>query len=355
MDCPLRVGVVGINFKTADLPLREAIARSAKGLMGEAGLFFPHPAVVLSTCNRSEIYFSCPDLTGAHSDLLRFFRREVEFDFEHRLYSYFGVHCLSHLCRVAAGLDSAVVAETEIQRQVKCAYLSKSKSALPAEMHFLFQKSLKVGKEIRTACPSIQGGETIFRVIWDLIQGVDLASAQILFVGNSQINRSLIRFLQRRGMKKAHLCTRHPDTFSHTFLASESECSAEDLALVMHGREILSAWEKYELIFCGSQADEYLLHPRKEVEKCTIFDLSVPRNVNPLVRKISGISLYNIEELHSLLKEREAKDLDIADLEERVRNHALRLCAAYRKKQNYNNFSQLCALSSSGKNGDAEK
>lgn len=319
MDCPLRVGVVGINFKTADLSLRESIARSAEGLTGEAGLFFPHPAIVLSTCNRCEIYFSSSDLAQAHTDLLRFLRREVEVDFEHRLYSYFGIHCLSHLCRVAAGLDSSIVSETEIQRQVKCSYLAAVSSPLPSEMHFLFQKALRVGKEIRTAFPMIQGGETIFKAIWGLIQqaGVDLAEAKILFVGNSQINRALIRFLERRGMKDAHLSSRQPNKERGSI-----------------GRDILSFWERYDLIFCASQSTEYLLRP-KESGEAMIFDLSVPRNVDPEVGEMPGVRLFNIEQLDALAKERGVKGLDLFNLEERVRNHAVRLCAAYRKKQGF--------------------
>lgn len=316
MDCPLRVGIVGINFKTADLPLREAVARSATGLLGEAGLFFPHPAIVLSTCNRCEIYFSSPDLAEAHIDLLRFFKREIAFDFEHRLYSYFGFHCLLHLCRVASGLDSAIVAETEIQRQVKCAYLAASRGALPSELHFLFQKSLKVGKEIRTACPTIQGGETIFKIIWDLIREVDLKAARILFVGNSETNRALIRFLERRGMRKAHLCTRYP---------------GEEEQYPVFGREILSSWGEYDLLFCASQSDEYLVRPGGGGRGCRIFDLGVPRNVDPEVGKEA--SLYNIEQLDFLLKERGGQALDLFNLEERVRGLVLRLCSAYRKRQ----------------------
>lgn len=319
MDCLLRVGIVGINFKTADLAFREAIARSAEGLTGEAGLFFPHPAIVLSTCNRCEIYFSSEDLAEAHSDLLRFFRRELGGDDEHRFYSYFGIHCLSHLCRVAAGLDSAIVAETEIQRQVKCAYLSQSKTPLPSELHFLFQKALKVGKEIRTSCPKIQGGDTIFKVIWHLISEERIwDSAKILFVGNSQINRSLIRFLQRRGMQRAHLCTRYPGT--------EEDCE-------VFGRGILSSWEKYNLIFCASQSAEYLVRPKEgRIEDCMIFDLSVPRNVDPQVANMQGVRLFNIDQLDCLLKERGRKELDLFNLEEKVRSHALRLCCSYRNK-----------------------
>src|SRR3989344_5631616 len=103
-SCVLRVGVIGVNFKTAELPLREAIAKSAQSLAGERSLFFPCPTVLLSTCNRTEIYFSADDLAQVQSELLSLLRRQVAEPFEHRLYSYFGIDCFAHLCRVAAGL-----------------------------------------------------------------------------------------------------------------------------------------------------------------------------------------------------------------------------------------------------------
>ncbi len=322
MDCPLRVGVVGINFKTANLSFREAIARSAKKLTGEAGLFFPHPAIVLSTCNRCEIYFTSSDLAEAQTDLIRFLYRETGIDFEHRIYSYFGIHCLTHLCRVASGLDSAIALETEIQGQVKSAYISHSKVSLPSELHFLFQKALHVGKKIRTIAPSVHGGRAIFHVIESLIRqaGIDLALAKILFIGNSEINRSLIRCLVKPGMRRAHLCTLHP---------------RKDEILEVYGREVLAFWERYDLIFSASHSAEHLIRPPGRVKNCMIFDLGVPRNVDPRVAKLPGVRLFNIDQLDASLQDSKGCELDLFNLEEMVCSHAQRLCGAYRKKQRY--------------------
>ena len=327
MDCQLRVGVVGLNFKTADLPLREAIARSTVGLTGEAGLFFPHSTVVLSTCNRCEIYFGgSSDLAEVHTHLLQFLRRELNMDFEHRLYSYFGIDCLSHLCRVTAGLDSAIVAETEIQRQVKCAYLNVSKKGLPSGLHFLFQKALRVGKEIRTSLPAIRGGAMVFSAMWDLIRkyGVDLLGSKILFVGNSQMNRELIFFLGKRGMEKAHLSTRYRGREVSEFLDSEG----------IFGREILSDWDRYDLIFSASKSSDYLLKAKKALSKRRlIFDLSVPRNVDPEIGEDPHTLLFNIEQLDGMASEMSFPQLEILNhCEARVKSHALRLCASYRIK-----------------------
>ena len=76
-ECVLKVGVIGINHKIANLAFREAMARGAATLSGEKALFFPHPVLLLSTCNRTEIYFGGNDLASIHSDLLEWLRGDI--------------------------------------------------------------------------------------------------------------------------------------------------------------------------------------------------------------------------------------------------------------------------------------
>ena len=111
----MRVGVVGINHKLADLQLREMLAKACQKQFHPSNLFHgKHAFCLLSTCNRTEVYFSSEDLADTHSYLLNVLRSEVRVPFEHKLYSYFGYDCLSQAVRVTAGLDSAIIGETEI-------------------------------------------------------------------------------------------------------------------------------------------------------------------------------------------------------------------------------------------------
>jgi glutamyl-tRNA reductase len=274
----LSVGMVGISFKTAELSVRDAIARATIGLTGEASLFFEHRTVVLSTCNRTEIYFSADDLAEAHSDLLRFLRREIKDPFEHRLYSTFSSDCLLHLCRVAAGLDSAIIAETEIQGQVKRAY--SEAMHLPSSLHFLFQRSLQISKEVRRRLPLVRGVATLYGLLLDIIreQG-DISKMRFLFVGYSDTNRQLIAYLKNKGAYD--LCSRHD--------------------------EVLSRWEEYDVIICASTSPHSLIHPKSITKKCLIFDLSIPRNVDPVVGTLPFVSLFNMAELHGMIQETEGE------------------------------------------------
>ena len=272
----LNVGILGINFKTADVGLREAIARSAQSLSGERAVFFRHPTVLLSTCNRTEIYFSADDLGAAHSDLLAQLRKGVEEPFEHRFYSYFGIDCFAHLCRVASGLDSAILAETEIQRQVRVAYAQANQ--LPSCLHYLFQKALKVGKVIRNQQGLGRIVPSLYGALWQLAQW---KNKKILLVGYSEINRGFASFLTHKGVEGFSLCTRNP-------------ASVDLEGVRAYDRSVLSRWQEYDIIVCASKAEGFLITGPSEARHC-LFDLSVPRNVDPEVGKTA--TLYNIDQL----------------------------------------------------------
>ncbi len=208
--CVLKVGVIGLNHKTADLAFRESMARGAATLSGEKSLFFPHPIVLLSTCNRMEIYFGGEDLPEIHSDLLQWLRGHIPESFEHRLYSYFGMDCFVHLGRVAAGLDSAIIAETEIQKQVKVAYAKACMySKLPACLHFIFQKSLKLGKTVRSQVQIDRKAPNLFQAIWQLATEKlgNLLEKKIFLIGHSEINRGVAFFLHQKGVQSFTLAT----------------------------------------------------------------------------------------------------------------------------------------------------
>jgi len=285
--CYLRIGVIGISYKTADLSLREEFARVAEKISGERALFFKHPTILLSTCNRTEIYFSAEDLAEAHSDLFSFFRSSIKEAFEHRLYAYFGIDCFIHLSRVISGLDSAILAETEIQAQVKLAYMRASLTlALPKCVHYVFQKSLRVAKITRNALLLEKGAASLYGTLWRLSQEHfdDLKRKRILLVGYSEINRAIGTFFSRRGAE-------------NIFLATRAKVSVENV--IRLGRECLEFWQDFDLIVCATKSDRYLIEGAGDGHQL-IFDLSVPRNVDPALLKAT---LWNIEQLNKIVEQ----------------------------------------------------
>ncbi|MBI3508582.1 MAG: glutamyl-tRNA reductase [Chlamydiia bacterium] len=318
----MQAGVVGISHKTADLSLRELIAPAAHALEGEKARFFPYPTVLLSTCNRIEIYFSSPHLAGAHTDLLAFLRRGIEIPFEHRLYSYFHADCFAHLTRVATGLDSAILAETEILRQVKVSYAKAANTlSLPSCLHYIFQKAFKIAKSVRTRFALERGAPHLYSMLYEIAASYweGLEQKKILFVGNSDLNRGLISFLARKNIHRFVLATRRPETVC---LEGVTACN----------RKILKHWSEFDWIICASQADEALISGTS-TGRHLIFDLSVPRNVDPALADLPNVRLFNIEMLNQQIEEKRKLQGDcLMESEQLLVEQVIRCCSLYRHK-----------------------
>ncbi len=290
------IGIIGINHKSADLGLRERVARACQRRFGSYSLEHPLSYVLLSTCNRTEIYFSAEDLAEVHSYLLTVLREELHEEFEHRLYSYFGSDCFFHLARVTAGMDSAMVGETEIQGQVKEAYEKSSleSQVLTRELHFLFQKSLKIGKEVRQ--------RTNFRELLSLEEAIFQAGVQffgnlkkrrVLFIGVSEINRKVFNYFRQKGVIACTVCNRTEEKGKRFALREGIEFLPW---------ERLGEWEEFDFSIFGTKSPEFLVRQMRDFEKRRlVIDLSVPRNVDPVLGRSKQVSLLNVDELKGML------------------------------------------------------
>lgn len=298
----MQIGVLGINHKLANLKLRETFAKVCERRFHPLNSTHgEHSFILLSTCNRTEIYFCSNELAETHSYLLAILRQELKEDFDHKLYSYFGFECFYHLSRVTVGLDSACIAETEIQGQVKNAYeQASSRLKLPPELHYLFQKSLNIGKQIRTELNLGRGLPGLHSAVMEtaahFFSGV--ATPKILFVGASAINEKILSskklpnvFLMTRSQKKAQ-------EFKEKLGIIPLEWNPDN-------------WHHFDWIIFGTKASDYLVRPEKQYRlnsKKLVMDLSVPRNVDPALAKEPLVTLLNIDQLNRLLNSRQ-KDL----------------------------------------------
>lgn len=297
----MRVGVVGINHKLADLKLREKLAKTCQRRFGPSeSTHAVHNFVLLSTCNRTEVYFSSEDLANSHSHLLSILRYDVDEDFDQKLYSYFGHDCFIHLCRVTAGLDSAIIAETEIQGQVKAAYEAVLEfHRLPFDLHYLFQKSLTIGKKIRSNLPLKPGlpdiEHAIFSTGTDLFKNIK--DTKVLFIGASEINEKILGYLRNKKMENITLCNRSLENAQNL---------AEKFQINIMGWEKFPLWHQYEWIIFGTKAPDHLIKSNDilnmHISPKLIIDLSVPRNVEPKVGNHPNITLLNIDQLNRTLK-----------------------------------------------------
>lgn len=299
----MRVGVVGINHKLADLKLREQLAKACQKWFSHLqAVHAHHKFILLSTCNRTEVYFSSHDLAETHTYLLGILRSEVKEEFDHKLYSFFGIDCFSHLTRVTLGLDSAIIAETEIQGQVKLAYENTADChTLCKDMHFLFQKALGIAKKLRSelklgrGMPNVehailQTGRQIFQVPEE---------TRILFVGASEINNKILSFLKNKSFQDITLCNRS---------STQAEIWKKNYGVELLPWIELSSWTDYDWIIFGTKSPDYLINhkeiPENLENKKLIMDLCVPRNVDPKISHNKQVTLLNIDQINLLLKMR---------------------------------------------------
>lgn len=294
----MQIGVLGVNHKCAHLNFRELFAKACQKKFGPFSfMHLGHFFVLLSTCNRTEIYFSSDDLAATHSYLLKVLRYDLSEEFEHKLYSYFGYDCFMHLCRVTVGIDSAIFAETEIQGQVKTAYEAACKKFLPRQIHFMFQKCLKIGKEIRSSMiftrgrPSLQ--DAIFQKAKTLFE--DVKSSNFLFIGVSDINMKMFHFLKAKGINNITFCNRSREKLEK--LREEEKVQILPWELKQH-------WKFFDIIILGTKANEYLISKENDnfrSEKKLLVDLSVPRNVDPLLES-EYVKVLNIDQINESVK-----------------------------------------------------
>lgn len=335
----MHVGILGINHKSAKLQLREKLAKGSLSCLGnESSLSERLGCVVLSTCNRTEIYFSSEDMPKAHSELLAHLRQEIDQPFEHHLYSYFEEECFNHLALVTAGLDSAIVGETEIQGQVKQAYQNAScYRTLPYPIHFMFQKCLKIGKEVRSFYP-LQGQPSLEKILFSFSQSFfHQKEYKVLFVGNSEINRKVLFFFRKKGISDLTLCTRSPQ-FAEGFAA--------EYEVELISWQKLHLWPSYDLVICATHQQEYLLFPqqlqKEDPSKVRlVIDLSVPRTVDPLLASHPQMRLVNIEELSLLIDKSQSQN--VPQLETVIRESATKYWTLFLSKNVFRK-SQLCPL-----------
>lgn len=304
----MQIGVVGINHKLANLTLREHLARACQKRFGSS-LFNQdgeHFFVLLSTCNRTEVYFSSNDLALTHAFLLNILRHEVEEEFDQKLYSYFGRDCFLHLARVTAGLDSAIIAETEIQGQVKGAYENAIiNPQLPEELHYLFQKSLKVGKQVRSELNIGRGIPEIEHALYHIgthFFQQNQTNAKVLFVGTSDINLKILKYFMSKKIANVTICNRSKQ---------HAEYAAKEYKLHMLDWEQLTQWTQYDWVIFGTKAPEHLAMrehlPAVMNNPMLMIDLSVPRNVDPSISRHANVTLMNIDQINRTLNIRQQR------------------------------------------------
>jgi glutamyl-tRNA reductase len=310
--------LVGISHKTAPVELRERLDFQVRGvdraLQTLATRGSTREAVVLSTCNRAELYVACDDLPATRADMVTFLS---EFNGVDRsvvaphLYDVSDLDAARHLFRVAAGLDSLVVGEPQVFGQVKEAHTiaGEAHTAGPV-LNRLFHASFAVGKRVRTETGLGSGAVSISYAAVALARKIfgDLGGRSVVVVGAGEMGKLTARHMKSQGVQHVTIVSR---TMAHAARTADAIGGAaaspwEDLDSVLGASDIVITATGASAPILTKARIETIMRPRRN-RPLFIIDIAVPRDVEPAASEIEQVFLYNIDDLQTTVRENLAR------------------------------------------------
>ncbi len=302
--------VVGLSHRSAPVELRERFA-FAEGkipevlqLLRASGI--ADEAVILSTCNRVEVYIATslsPD--KAFSELKGFLTKIHAYHdpLTDELYALSEPHSVQHLFKVASGLDSMVLGETEILGQLKQAYdLALKGQYTGSRLNKAFQRAFNVAKHIRTETNIQRGSVSVASVAVELAEKIfsELGRHEVMVVGAGDTSEKTARALLSRGARSV-------------IVANRSFDRAQALARDLGGRAVsfddwAKEFEKVDIVISSTAAPHHVLdraklEPLMKLRRnrpLLLIDIAVPRDIDPEVNFLENVYLYNVDDLQTI-------------------------------------------------------
>lgn len=302
--------VVGLSHRSAPVELRERFAfpddrvPDALRELRDAGI--ATEGVVLSTCNRVEIY-AATTLTpeDAFGRIKSFLVAHHAYDgaLGDELYALAEPHSLQHLFKVASGLDSMVIGETEIFGQLKKAYdLAFTHKQTGALLNRAFQRAFNVAKHIRTETNIQRGSVSVMSAAVELAEKIfsSLAEHEVLVIGAGETSEKTARALQSRGVKRITVTNRSPERAA----ALAAELGARTVPFELWPDE----FERIDIAISSTAAPQHILDrprleplmKRRKQRPLLLIDIAVPRDIDPAVNALDNVYLFNVDDLQSI-------------------------------------------------------
>jgi glutamyl-tRNA reductase len=298
---------VGLSHHNTNVETRERFAGHAETdyVLRRSGCL---EALLLTTCNRVEVY-AAAQARVATEEVARCLTRDVDDQPDDKFlafYRYEDADCVQHLFRVASGLDSMVVGETEILGQTKKAYESaRTSGAAGPCLHRLFQRAFRVAKQVRTRTEITRGSVSVGSVSVDLAEKIfgNLADCKVLVLGAGETSERTARALVSRGVTDLRVSNRSAER-------------AENLAQLVAARAVsFEQWREQcreiDILITSTSSNTPLLARenlapllRNRIDRpLFIIDIAVPRDVDANVNELDGVYLYDIDSLQSIAEQ----------------------------------------------------
>ncbi len=304
----------GLSYKTAPVGVREQFyfpkEKIADSLLALKKSVLVNDAVILSTCNRTEIYCSSVANPKSLSDWLARYHLIPPETLSSHLYVHQGEDSVRHVFRVASGIDSMVLGEPQIFGQLKEAVaIAEKAGTLNGALRKFFHHAFTVGKKIRTETDiggnSVSLGQVIFQIARKRMN--ELSHANVLVVGAGEVVDSILDALKQQNVKKITIANR---TFARAKKVAEklnaSFCKLSEIDL-----------SKVDIVISAIGGDKPLIEKQKVMEslkqrkqkKQVFFDLGVPRNIDQSIKTLKNCELFSFDELKEILDQNREKRL----------------------------------------------
>jgi glutamyl-tRNA reductase len=310
--------LVGISHRTAPVELRERVDFQARGvrdaLRALAQRGSAREAVVVSTCNRAELYVACDEVAATRQDLVHFvsdFNGVTAAEITPHVYDVTDLDVARHLFRVAAGLDSLVMGEPQILGQVKDAHtIATDAHTSGPVLNRLFHSSFAVGKRVRTETGLGSGAVSVSYAAVALARKIfgDLGGRSVVVIGAGEMGKLTALHMKSQAVKQVTIVSR---TMAHAARTAEAIGGAsaapwEELDAVLAASDIVITATGAASPILTKAHVEAVMRPRRN-RPLFIIDIAMPRDVEAAAGEIEQVFLYNIDDLQATVRENLAR------------------------------------------------
>jgi glutamyl-tRNA reductase len=304
----MRISLVGINHQTAPVTVREKVSISSRKLLEALSMLGSHinQGIILSTCNRTEIYATDNDDDSVEKASLDFFKTRLNIpdaDLRQHVYIFQDETAVEHLFRVTSGLESMIVGEYEVLGQVGHALEVAEKAGMVSlPLRHLFQSAIRTGRLARTETGISKNALSVSSVAVDMAARIvgDLKGCTMLVIGTGEAGTLVAKAARDRGIARAVVAGR---TRERALVLAEQlggiPISSSNLGEALPSTNIVitCSGAPHRVLSVGQVKRAMAKRPGLPL---VIIDIAVPRNVEPSVSQINNVFLYNIDDITEL-------------------------------------------------------
>ena len=324
----------GINHKTAPVDIREKVAfapeKMEQALQGCVNNGEVSEAAIVSTCNRTELYFNLHENEAKENNIASLLDWFCQYhhlkkeDIEPYIYLHSNNDAVQHILRVASGLDSLVLGEPQILGQIKDAYSTANQAGtIGRQLNRLFQHTFSVAKQVRTDTAIGANPVSVAFAAVSLSKRIfaNLSEHTALLIGAGETTELVAQHLNNQGVKNIIVANRTVERAQTLANQFEGEAIAlSDMPERLVEADIIIASTASQLPILGKGAVERALKQRKH-RPMFMVDIAVPRDIEPEVGELDDVYLYTVDDLHEVIEEgRQSREEAAVQAEEIIVN-----------------------------------